>query len=107
MARRIQATVVGTADSGVIPLDLNSSAPYNVSLWVDVGAGCTYTIQFTSDDVQAAGYSAASGWWLDHPSASGLTVDCAVALAFPATAVRLHQTAGAAASSFVVLQQGL
>lgn len=107
MAKRIEATVVGTADSGVIPLDLNSCSPFNTSLWVNVGAGCTYTIQFTSDDVQAAGYTAGSGWWLDHPSATGLTDDCAVALAFPATAVRLHQTAGASASEFVVLQQGL
>lgn len=107
MAKRMSATVTGVAVSAPIPLDLNSSAPFNVSLWVDVGAGCTYTIQCTSDDVQAPGYVAASGVWIDHVSATGLTVDCAVAQAFPVTAVRLNQTVGAAASTFTILQQGI
>ena len=107
MAKRMSASVTGVAASAVIPLDLNSNSPHNVSLWVDVGAGCTYTIQCTSDNVQATGYSAASGVWIDHSDATGLTTDCAVGLAFPATAVRLNQTVGAAASVLTVLQQGI
>lgn len=107
MAKRMSVTVTGVADSAPIPLDLNSSAPFNVDLWVDVGAGCTYTIQVTCDNTQASGYDPSTGFWIDHISATGLTVDCAVALAFPATAVRLHQTVGATASVFTVLQQGV
>lgn len=107
MAKRMSVTVTGVAVSAPIPLDLNSSAPFNTSLWVDVGAGCTYTIQCTSDNVQADNYVAASGVWIDHSDATGLTVDCAVGLAFPATAVRLNQTVGAAASTLTILQQGV
>jgi len=61
----------------------------------------------TCDDIQAAGYSAASGFWVDHPSATGLTTDCAVSIAYPATAVRVNQTVGAADSYFTVIQQGV
>lgn len=107
MAKPSKITVTGVAASDVVALDYQTSAPFNVSLWVDVGAGCTYTIQLTCDDVQAAGYSAGSGFWVDHPSATGLTVDCAVAVAYPVTAVRVNQTVGAAASYFTVIQQGV
>lgn len=107
MAKRMSVTVTGVAVSAPIPLDLNSSAPFNTSLWVDVGAGCTYTIQCTSDDVQASGYVPASGVWVDIPTAIGLTADCAIAISLPSTAVRLNQTVGAAGSVFTVLQQGI
>lgn len=107
MAKPTRQVVTGTAAGEPIGLDYQTAAPFNASLWVDVGAGCTYTIQLTCDDIQAAGYSAGSGFWFDHPSATALTVDCAVLLAYPVTAVRLNQTAGAAASTFTVIQQGV
>lgn len=107
MAKPTKVTVTGVANSSPIGLDYQTGAPFNVSLWVDVGAGCTYTIQLTCDDINAAGYSAASGFWVAHPDATNLTQDCAVAIAYPATAVRLVQSVGAAASYFTVIQQGL
>lgn len=103
MAKRMSVTVTGVAASAAIPLDLNSNSPFNTSLWVKVGAGCTYTIQCTSDPTSTS----TPAVWIDHSDATALTVDCAVGLAFPATAVRLNQTAGAAASVFTVIQQGI
>ena len=107
MAKRMSVTVTGTAASAAIPLDDNSSSPHNVSLWVQVGSGDTYTIQCTPDNVQATGYDPDTGLWIDHSDATGLTVNCAVGLAFPATAVRLKQTAGSSDSVFTVIQQGV
>lgn len=107
MAKPSKQTVTGVATSDVFALDYQTDAPFNVSLWVQRGSDCTYTIQLTCDNVQAAGYSAASGFWVDHPSATGLTVDCAVAVAYPVTAVRMNQTVGAETSYFTVIQQGI
>jgi hypothetical protein len=107
MAKPSKLTVTGVTTSSVVPLDYQTSAPFNVSLWVQRGTGCTYSIQLTCDDVQAAGYTPSSGFWVDHPSATGLTTDCAVSIAYPATGVRVNQTVGAAASYFTVIQQGV
>ena len=107
MAKPTSQTVTGVTTSTPVGLDYQTGAPFNVSLGVDVGSGCTYTIQLTCDNIQAVGYSAASGFWVDHPSATGLTVDCAVSVAYPVTAVRVNQTVGAAASIFTVIQQGV
>ncbi len=107
MAKPNKVKVTGVADSNPIGLDYQTGSPFNVSVWVDVGAGCTYTIQMTCDDIQASGYSAGSGFWIDHPSATGLTVDCAVSISYPATAVRMKQTVGAEDSYFTVIQQGI
>ena len=107
MSKPTMQVVTGTTAGTPIGLDYQTVAPFNVSCWVDVGSGCTYTIQLTCDNIQAAGYSAASGFWVDHPSATALTVDCAVSVAYPVTAVRLNQTAGSAASTFTVIQQGV
>lgn len=103
MAKRMSVTVTGTAASAAIPLDLNSNSPHNVSLWVVPGAGCTYTIQCTSDPTSTG----APSTWLNHSDATALTTNCAVGLAFPATAVRVNQTAGAALTTFTVIQQGI
>lgn len=107
MAKRMSVTVTGVAASAAVPLDLNSNSPHNVSLWVVPGAGCTYTIQCTSDNVQASGYVASSGTWINHSDATALTTNCAVGLNFPATAVRVNQTVGAALTTFTVIQQGI
>lgn len=102
MAKPSRVTVTGVAASAAIPVDYQCSAPFNIGLFVDVGAGCTYTIQFTCDDLASAPTT-----WYSHPDATSLTVDCAVQLVAPVTAVRLNQTVGAAASVFTVIQQGI
>lgn len=107
MAKPVQQIVQGVSVSGVVGLDYQTTAPFNVSLWVEVGDGCTYTIELTCDNIQDPEYDPSAGFWLPHPDATDLTVDCAVAIAFPATAARLNQTVGAENSSFTVIQQGL
>lgn len=106
MAKTMRIPVTGVAASTPAPLSILAESPFNVTLAVYGGAGCTYTIQFTLDDVFAPGYVPASGKWIDHPNGVAQTGDTVVMLVSPVTAVRLNQTVGAATSTFVVVQAG-
>jgi hypothetical protein len=106
MAKPVRNTVTGIATSNPVPLSTLAGSPFNVTLGVYGGSGCTYTIQFTLDDVFAPGYDPATGKWIDHPDATAQTGDTVVMLVAPVTAVRLNQTAGATASTFFVCQSG-
>jgi hypothetical protein len=106
MAKPVRISVTGVAVSNPVPLSTLAGSPFNVTLGVYGGAGCTYTIQFTLDDVFASNYDPSTGTWIDHPDATGETGNTAVMLVSPVTAVRLNQTAGATASTFFVCQSG-
>jgi len=106
MGKPVRVTVTGIAASNPIPLSTLTDSPFNVTLGVYGGAGCTYTVQFTLDDVFASSYVAGSGTWINHPEATSQTGDTVVMLVSPVTAVRLNQTIGAASSTFFVCQSG-
>jgi len=106
MGKPVRISVTGVATSAPVPLSTLTDSPFNVTLGVYGGAGCTYTVQFTLDDIFASGYVAGSGTWIDHPDATSQTGNTVVMLVSPVTAVRLNQTIGAAASTFFVCQSG-
>lgn len=106
MGKPVRISVTGVAVSAPVPLSTLTDSPFNVTLGVYGGAGCTYTVQFTLDDVFAPGYVAGSGTWINHPDATGQVGNTAVMLVSPVTAVRLNQTVGTASSTFFVCQSG-
>ena len=104
MGSRTQTvSVTGVAASAALLLDPNSVGPYP-SIQLDLGAGCTATVQVTLDDPADAGAT-----WVAAPVAAlvGATTDLAASLGMAARAVRLNQTAGAAAAIMKALCPGI
>jgi len=95
----------GTLNGNPIPLDYFAN-PNNITLSVLVTGTATYTVQYTFDLVQASDWTAATGNWVDHPSLTAQTATKDSNLAYPATAVRIKQTAGSGSVRFTVIQAG-
>jgi hypothetical protein len=106
MGRPVQTSVTGVAASDPVALSTIIDPPFQVTLAAKGGAGCTYTIQFTLDNVQSSSYNPSTGTWIDHPDATSQTGNCAVMLVSPVTAVRLNQTVGSNTTVFYVCQSG-
>lgn len=97
--------VTGTNVSVPIPIDYYIS-PTNVALGVTVTGTVNYTVQYTFDDVFAAGYNPSTGNWVDHPSLTAQTATKDSNLAYPATAVRIKSNSGTGNSRLTVIQAG-
>jgi len=95
----------GTLNGNPIPLDYFAN-PNNITLSVLVTGTATYTVQYTFDLVQDSDWTAASGNWVDHLSLTAQTATKDSNLAYPATAVRIKQTAGSGSVRFTVIQAG-
>lgn len=95
----------GAGTSNPCPLDQYIS-PFNVALGVTVTGTVNYTVQYTFDNVFAAGYTPASGNWVDHPSLTAQTGTKDSNIAYPVSAVRLVQNSGAGTTRLVILQAG-
>ncbi len=103
--RPVRVTVTNAASSAVIPLD-RYQTPFNVGIGCDITSGTpTYTVQYTFDDVWAAGFDPSTAKWFDHASLSAKTTDADSNIAFPVTAVRLSQT-GTGVTTMTVIQAG-
>lgn len=106
--RPITIKVTGVAASPPIPIDQYQN-PTNISVEVVPGAGCTYTLQYTTDDVFAAGYDPATGNWSSVSAGNLVAATTAqqAKVTDPATAFRLNQTVGAATSTLRLVQSGV
>jgi hypothetical protein len=81
-----------------IPVDTRTlvSSVIAVSTIVSAGAALTYTVQYTYDDIYAAGYNPATGNWqvdtnFGNPTPLAVSAQSAMATKF-ATAIRLAVT---------------
>ena len=102
---RAQKTVTGVGTTGIVGLETRI-VPFSVSATVYLGAGCTASVQYTVDDIQANSYNPATGNWVDHIDGTNVTGVTGFFVAFtaPVIAVRLNQTAGSALSTLTVIQ---
>ena len=98
-------SVTGVADSAWLPLDSGTVGP-DEGIYVTCGAGCTITVQVTPDDVFDSAVTPAA-FAVPVAALVALTASVCAALPLGARAVRLHQTAGAAASKLQVVTQGI
>jgi len=108
MARPIRVSVGAVAVSAPIPLN-NYSTPFNVGIGCDLSAGgsATYTVQYTFDDVFAAGFVAASAAWFDLTGITAQVADKDGSITAPCTAVRLNVTIWASGTvTMTVIQAG-
>lgn len=107
--RPIRVPVNSATTSQVVPLDQYIS-PENVSIAVvlSAGASLTYKVQYTFDDVFAAGFAPATANWNDHATLVAKTASADGNFAFPVTGVRLNVTPyTSGTATLVVLQAGL
>lgn len=96
-------SVTGVAASSPLALNPNSVGTL-IGVFLDMGAGCTATVQVTPDDPA----SVAAVWYATGVAAlTGATADVAAALPFQARGIRLNQTAGANASVLSVVESGI
>ena len=107
--RPVRLTVGSLNNSAPIPLDTYSD-PFNVSLAVvlSAGASLTYTVQYTFDDVFAAGFDPANATWFSHATLVTKTASSDGNFSFPVTATRLTATIYASGTAtLTVIQAGM
>jgi hypothetical protein len=104
--RPVVLSITGVGTSNPYAVDTYIS-PSNMGLAVIVTGTITYKVQYTFDNVFAAGYSptAGSSNWFDHPtlvgSASGNSN-----IAYPVTGIRLLTSAGTGTATLTIIQAG-
>jgi hypothetical protein len=92
--RPITKTVVGVADSAVIPVDIYLN-PFSVSLQTKITGTPTYTVEWTQDDIWAVGYdpNAGSSEWNAVAGMENAVADATATFDEPLRAFRIRQTA--------------
>jgi hypothetical protein len=84
-------------------MNINTS-PFNVGLGAVAGAGMTYSIQHTFDDVFNP---AVTPTWFNHPTLANQIANADGNYAFPVRAIRLAVTAGSNAVTLTAIQAGV
>ena len=100
----VNLSVTGVGNSAVFPVD-TYVAPSNMGLAVVVTGTITYKVQYTFDNVFAAGYDPTSGTWFDHPTLTG-SASANSNIAYPVTGIRLTTTAGSGTATLTIIQAG-
>ena len=100
------ASVTGVAASAALPLDPYTDG-YGDGIYLNIGAGCTASVQVTPDDVFNPAIT--PNWYAC--GVAGLTAQTAGlvsgSLIIGAKAVRLNQTAGAGTSTIQTVTRGV
>lgn len=106
MAQRpktVTLAVVGV--TAPIPTNRYSQNP-NIGVGCVVTGTVNYTVQHTFDDVQAAGYVAASGNWFDHATIVAQTISKDGNYFAPVRAIRLKYNSGTGSVSMTLVHGG-
>lgn len=109
MARPVRVTLSDISVSPPIPLN-HYADPFNVSLGVKIssGAGLTYSVTYTFDDVYAPNFNPSTAtWYADITAVVSQTANKTGNLTYPVTAVRLEISAWTSGSAtLTVIQAG-
>lgn len=106
--RPIVYTIIGGSGtkitSPVCPIDYYIS-PANIALSVVVTGTITYSVQYTFDDVFAAGYNpnAAGANWTDHPTLGTQTTTKDSNISYPVRGIRIISPASPSSSGIATL----
>lgn len=98
-------SVTGVGVSPPVVLDLHQE-PLDVGLFVVISGTVSTTVEMTSDDIFAAGYSPAAGNWFAVTGLSAVAANTAVKLPIPCRAVRLNNATGSGTAQLQVIQAG-
>jgi len=103
--RPIRVTQTGVGTSQVIPIDQYLN-PTDIGLGVTINGAVTATIEHTFDDVFDPAFNPATATWFPHPTLAGINASADGNYAFPPTACRINQTAGAGSTTLNLIQAG-
>lgn len=105
--RPVRVTVTGVAASAPIAIS-NYTSPCNAGLGIKISATATYTVQFTFDDIFAAGFNPATATWYNSTDTGvvNATTNAVSNIAFPVVAVRVNVTASTGTVTLTVVQAG-
>jgi len=103
--RPIRVTTNGISVSQPVPIDQYLN-PTDIGLGVTVNGAVTYTIEHTFDDVFDPAFDPATAQWFPHPTLASLAVSADGNYAFPPSACRINQSAGAGSTTLNLIQAG-
>jgi hypothetical protein len=89
--RKISLTDAGRSD--IIAVD-DFQTPFNLGLAAKITAGTpTFSIQYSLDDPQAAGYVASSATWFSITGLSGVSATSSAGMTIPCKAISIYMAA--------------
>lgn len=99
-------TTSGASVSAVYGLDYWAKE-FNVSVQAIVTGTVVFSLEYTSDDIQASTFTPGAANWMEHPSMTDATESGFVQIVTPVTAIRINQASGAGSVRAAVIQQGM
>lgn len=99
------ASVSSVSSSDPIALDPRGFQG-NTGLQLVITGTLTAKVQYTMDDIGAAGWTAGSANWFDHPALQGKTTSDTDNLNVPVTAIRTVVTSYTSGSAYTIALQG-
>lgn len=98
-------TKTGTGRSAICVVD-DFQSPFTVGIAVTLSSTATFTVEYSLDDPNAAGYSAASANWFVAPSFASGSLAVAAALIIPCRAICVNASANAGTITATIVQAG-
>ena len=98
-------TKTGTGRSTICVVD-DFQTPFNIGIAVTLSSTATFTVEYSLDDPNAAGYSAASANWFVAPGFTSGSAAVAGALTIPCRAISVNASANAGTVTANIVQAG-
>jgi hypothetical protein len=98
-------TKSGTGRSAICVVD-DFQTPFNVGVAVSISATATFTVEYSLDDPNAAGYSPATANWYVAPGFTSGSAAIAGAITIPCRAVCVNVSASTGSVTAKIVQAG-
>ena len=98
-------TKAGTGRSAICVVD-DFQTPFNVGVAVSISATATFTVEYSLDDPNAAGYSPATANWYVAPGFTSGSAAIAGAITIPCRAVCVNVSASTGSVTAKIVQAG-
>jgi len=98
-------TKTGTGRSGICVLD-DFQTPFNVGIAVSISATATFTVEYSLDDPNAAGYSPSTAAWFVAPGFTSGSAAIAGAFTIPCRAICVNVSANTGTVTANIVQAG-
>jgi hypothetical protein len=98
-------TKTGTGRSTICVVD-DFQTPFNIGIAVALSSTATFTVEYSLDDPNASGYSAAAASWYVAPGFTSGSAAIAGALTIPCRAISLNVSANGGTVTAKIVQAG-
>jgi hypothetical protein len=98
-------TKTGTGRSAICVVD-DFQTPFNIGVAVSLSATATFTVEYSLDDPNADGYSAASAAWFVAPGFTSGSAAVAGSITIPCRAISLNVSANTGTVTANIVQAG-